>query len=117
MIFRVQSGKKLQRAEKIYTDTVCDVCDKYEVCSRGCAKEGRGDTEDTNSKEAFASKNDSKGWRCKRLTKIEYTRGCNKITIYISPEFLAENDKFINLNLLIHLVNFCKERGIVLLKT
>ena len=31
-IFRVQSGKKLHRAEKIYTDTACGVCDKYEVC-------------------------------------------------------------------------------------
>ena len=31
-IFRVQSGKKLHRAENIYTDTVCGVCDKYQVC-------------------------------------------------------------------------------------
>ena len=31
-IFRVQSGKKLHQAEKIYTDTVWGVCDKYEVC-------------------------------------------------------------------------------------
>ena len=30
-IFRVQSGKKLHQAENIYTDTVCGVCDKYEV--------------------------------------------------------------------------------------
>ena len=30
-IFRVQSGKKFHHAEKIYTDTVCGVCDKYEV--------------------------------------------------------------------------------------
>ena len=31
-MFRVQSGKKLHRTEKIYTDAVCGVCDKYEVC-------------------------------------------------------------------------------------
>ena len=30
-IFRVQSGIKLHQAENIYTDTVCGVCDKYEV--------------------------------------------------------------------------------------
>ena len=30
-ILRVLSGKKLHRAEKIYTDTACGVCDKYEV--------------------------------------------------------------------------------------
>ena len=32
-IFRVQTGKKLHRTEKIYTDAVCGVCDKYEVWS------------------------------------------------------------------------------------
>ena len=32
-IFRVQSGKKLHRTKKIYTDAVCGVCDKYEVMS------------------------------------------------------------------------------------
>ena len=31
-IFRVQSGKKLHRAENFYTDAVCGVCDKYRVC-------------------------------------------------------------------------------------
>ena len=30
-IFRVQSGKKLHQAEKIYTGTACGACDKYEV--------------------------------------------------------------------------------------
>ena len=31
-IFRVQSGKRLHWAEKIYTGTACGACDKYEVC-------------------------------------------------------------------------------------
>ena len=33
-IFRVQSGKKLHRAENFYTDAVCGVCDKYQVWAR-----------------------------------------------------------------------------------
>ena len=38
-IFRVQSGKKLHQAEKIYTGTACGACDKYEVCSHAYEKE------------------------------------------------------------------------------